>query len=56
MGFGDLKNKTGLKALDDYLADKSYIEGQEVIHIHYFSDWIFNSYPAGFVQLRKLMA
>ncbi|XP_052813439.1 elongation factor 1-beta-like [Mya arenaria] len=27
MGFGDLKNKTGLKALDDYLADKSYIEG-----------------------------
>ncbi|KAH3783326.1 elongation factor 1-beta-like [Dreissena polymorpha] len=27
MGFGDLKSKTGLKALDDYLADKSYIEG-----------------------------
>ena len=27
MGFGDLKNKTVLKALDDFLADKSYIEG-----------------------------
>ncbi|GIY08491.1 elongation factor 1-beta [Caerostris darwini] len=27
MGFGDLKNKEGLKSLDDFLADHSYIEG-----------------------------
>jgi len=27
MGFGDLKSDSGLKALNDYLADKSYIEG-----------------------------
>lgn len=27
MGFGDLKTSTGLKVLNDFLADKSYIEG-----------------------------
>ena len=27
MGFGDLKTSAGLSALNDYLADKSYIEG-----------------------------
>lgn len=27
MGFGDLKTKAGLKALDEFLADNSYIEG-----------------------------
>ena len=27
MGFGDLKTSTGLSALNEYLADKSYIEG-----------------------------
>lgn len=27
MGFGDLKAKAGQQALNDYLADKSYIEG-----------------------------
>merc|ERR1712064_202333 len=27
MGFGDLKSDSGIKALNDYLADKSYIEG-----------------------------
>jgi len=27
MGFGDLKTPTGLKVLNDFLADKSYIEG-----------------------------
>lgn len=27
MGFGDLKKKEGLSALNAYLADKSYIEG-----------------------------
>ncbi|XP_071961439.1 elongation factor 1-beta-like [Antedon mediterranea] len=27
MGFGDLKNKTGLQALNEFLAQKSYIEG-----------------------------
>ncbi|XP_028661942.1 elongation factor 1-beta [Erpetoichthys calabaricus] len=27
MGFGDLKSHAGLKVLNDYLADKSYIEG-----------------------------
>ncbi|XP_056007409.1 elongation factor 1-beta-like isoform X2 [Ostrea edulis] len=27
MGFGDLKKKEGLTALNEYLADKSYIEG-----------------------------
>uniref|UniRef100_A0A667IHA9 Translation elongation factor EF1B beta/delta subunit guanine nucleotide exchange domain-containing protein n=1 Tax=Lynx canadensis TaxID=61383 RepID=A0A667IHA9_LYNCA len=27
MGFGDLKTPTGLQVLNDYLADKSYIEG-----------------------------
>ena len=27
MGFGDLKSPTGLQVLNDYLADKSYIEG-----------------------------
>ncbi|KAK6483208.1 elongation factor 1-beta-like [Huso huso] len=27
MGFGDLKSPTGLKVLNDFLADKSYIEG-----------------------------
>merc|ERR1712025_428649 len=27
MGFGDLKSDGGLKALNDYLSDKSYIEG-----------------------------
>ena len=27
MGFGDLKTGAGLSALNDYLADKSYIEG-----------------------------
>jgi len=27
MGFGDLHSAAGLKALDDFLADKSYIEG-----------------------------
>ncbi|XP_030637772.1 elongation factor 1-beta [Chanos chanos] len=27
MGFGDLKNPAGLKVLNDFLADKSYIEG-----------------------------
>ena len=27
MGFGDLKKKEGLSALNTYMADKSYIEG-----------------------------
>ena len=27
MGFGDLKTDAGLRALNDYLADRSYIEG-----------------------------
>ncbi|XP_043549257.1 elongation factor 1-beta isoform X1 [Chiloscyllium plagiosum] len=27
MGFGDLKSPSGLKVLNDYLADRSYIEG-----------------------------
>ncbi|XP_077175356.1 elongation factor 1-beta [Paroedura picta] len=27
MGFGDLKSSAGLKVLDDFLSDKSYIEG-----------------------------
>ena len=27
MGFGDLKTSAGLSALNDYLTDKSYIEG-----------------------------
>lgn len=27
MGFGDLKSKSGLEALNKYLEDKSYIEG-----------------------------
>lgn len=27
MGFGDLKTPAGLQVLNDYLADKSYIEG-----------------------------
>jgi len=27
MGFGDLKNNSGVQALNSYLADKSYIEG-----------------------------
>ncbi|XP_039613800.1 elongation factor 1-beta [Polypterus senegalus] len=27
MGFGDIKSPAGLKVLNDYLADKSYIEG-----------------------------
>ena len=27
MGFGDLKTSAGLSALNDYLADKSYVEG-----------------------------
>ncbi len=27
MGFGDLKSDAGLKSLDDYLSDKSYVEG-----------------------------
>jgi len=27
MGFGDLKSAAGIKALNDYLSDKSYIEG-----------------------------
>lgn len=27
MGFGDLKSTAGLQVLNDYLADKSYIEG-----------------------------
>lgn len=27
MGFGDLKSSAGLQVLNDYLADKSYIEG-----------------------------
>merc|ERR1712121_259427 len=27
MGFGDLKSQAGLKALNDFLADRSYIEG-----------------------------
>merc|ERR1711971_959730 len=27
MGFGDLKAQTGLKALNDFLADRSYIDG-----------------------------
>merc|ERR1711976_482870 len=27
MGFGDLKTSSGLKVLNDYLADKSYIDG-----------------------------
>lgn len=27
MGFGDLKSSAGLKILNDFLADKSYIEG-----------------------------
>nr|XP_025711229.1 elongation factor 1-beta-like [Callorhinus ursinus] len=28
MGFGDLKSPAGLQVLNDYLADKSYIEGR----------------------------
>lgn len=27
MGFGDLKSRSGLEALNKYLEDKSYIEG-----------------------------
>ena len=27
MGFGDLQTDDGLQALNEYLADKSYIEG-----------------------------
>lgn len=27
MGFGDLKSALGLKVLNDFLADRSYIEG-----------------------------
>ena len=27
MGFGDLKTSAGLSALNDYLTDKSYVEG-----------------------------
>ncbi|XP_022109180.1 elongation factor 1-beta-like [Acanthaster planci] len=30
MGFGDLKKEAGLRALHDYLADRSYIEGYTV--------------------------
>ncbi|XP_076361094.1 elongation factor 1-beta [Tachypleus tridentatus] len=29
MGFGDLKSETGVKALNDYLCDRSYIEGYQ---------------------------
>ncbi|EDM13109.1 rCG63641, partial [Rattus norvegicus] len=29
MGFGDLKTPAGLQVLNDYLADKSYIEGEK---------------------------
>ena len=29
MGFGDLKSRAGQQALNDFLADKSYIEGYE---------------------------
>lgn len=27
MGFGDLKSASGLKVLNDFLSDRSYIEG-----------------------------
>ena len=27
MGFGNLKSENGLQALNEYLADKSYVEG-----------------------------
>ena len=33
MAFGDLKSDKGVKALNDYLADRSYIEGL-VINSH----------------------
>ena len=34
MGFGDLKSDAGLKSLDDYLSDKSYVEGLVNCLIH----------------------
>ena len=33
MGFGDLKSASGLKALDDFLADHSYIEGLVIMFV-----------------------
>lgn len=35
MGFGDLKTPGGLKVLNDFLADKSYIEGLVGIFTHF---------------------
>ena len=35
MGFGDLKTDSGLQSLNDYLKDKSYIEGY-VFNISYY--------------------
>jgi hypothetical protein len=31
MGFGDLKSETGLKALNDFLLDRSYIDGYLIL-------------------------
>ena len=34
MGFGDLKSKDGLKALNTFLADKSYINGYSIVFFY----------------------
>ena len=34
MGFGDLRSEAGLKSLNDYLADRSYVEGSVVLVLY----------------------
>ena len=36
MGFGDLKTDSGLQSLNDYLKDKSYIEGYVSNILYYY--------------------
>ena len=52
MGFGDLKSESGIKALNEYLAKRSYIEGYalffflsfENAHVSYSNDFFLLIY------------
>ena len=44
MGFGDLKTDSGLQSLNDYLKDKSYIEGyvSNISYYYYIEGYVSN--------------
>ena len=46
MGFGDLKTDSGLQSLNDYLKDKSYIEGYVSNISYYYYNLLYRYVPS----------